>query len=245
MRWLFSNAGKRMKYALQNPRYALKSLVREITSADERFLSRLTRTPAAKLRSFLDEPLNSPEFAKCLREAEATMNSLNVHSADLYAKKILVQYVTLRALKPKIVVETGVANGVSSSYLLLALEKNGVGTLCSVEVGDRSYLPEGKENGWIVPEFLRHRWQLKIGDAKELLPKVLAEMQPIDVFIHDSLHTYEQMMWEFKAAYPFLRCGGILLADDAMWNNSFHEFADAMRVNESQIIRGVGVLRKP
>jgi len=34
-------------------------------------------------------------------------------------------------------------------------------------------------------------------------------------FLHDSLHTYEHMLWEFEIAYPFLRLGE-LLAHDAL-----------------------------
>ena len=66
-------------------------------------------------------------------------------SADLFAKKVLNQYAAVRALKPNCVIETGVANGVSSSYLLLALRKNGRGCLHSVGLADPAFLPAGKE----------------------------------------------------------------------------------------------------
>jgi predicted O-methyltransferase YrrM len=233
-----------MNYALQNPVYALKSLAREVSSADEKFLSRLTGSEASALKSFLNEPVNTDEFASSLRSAEAEMNRLSILSADLYAKKILLQYATIRAFKPKVVVETGVANGVSSAYLLLALRKNSSGMLYSIEVGDRSYLPPGRENGWIVPEFLRDRWVLRFGNSKELLPKLVAEVQPVDVFIHDSLHSYEHMYWEFRAAFPYLRSGGILISDDALWNRAFPDFATEVAAKEAQIIRGIGFLRK-
>lgn len=244
LRWLMTNVGNRMRYALQNPVYAMKSLAREVTSADERFLSRLIGSKPGVLRDFLNEPQGCDAFAFCLRNAETEMNRLNTPAADLYAKKILLQYSAVRAFRPKVVVETGVANGVSSAYLLLALEKNGSGTLYSIEVGDRSYLPPGRENGWIVPEFLRSKWVLRLGDSKDLLPKVLAETQPVDVFIHDSLHTYEHMRWEFRTAYPFLRSGGVLISDDALWNKAFPEFAREVAAKEAQIIRGVGFLQK-
>lgn len=38
MNWLFRNLSNRVHFALRNPRYALGSLVRELTLADERFL---------------------------------------------------------------------------------------------------------------------------------------------------------------------------------------------------------------
>jgi predicted O-methyltransferase YrrM len=42
-------------------------------------------------------------------------------------------YVIIRALKPNIIVETGVANGASSFYLLLALKRNKKGHLFSID----------------------------------------------------------------------------------------------------------------
>lgn len=44
--------------------------------------------------------------------------------ADLYAKRVVMQYAVIPAAKPDWVLETGVANGVSSAYLLLAMERN-------------------------------------------------------------------------------------------------------------------------
>jgi predicted O-methyltransferase YrrM len=72
----------------------------------------------------------------------------------------------------------------------------------------------------------------------------LAELGNIGVFIHDSLHTYEHMRWEFETAYPYLRTGGLLLSDDALWNGSFQDFVREAGVSEAQILRGVGFLRK-
>jgi hypothetical protein len=42
MRWLLQNFGARLRFTLRNPRYALDSLSRELTLADERFLSAIT-----------------------------------------------------------------------------------------------------------------------------------------------------------------------------------------------------------
>jgi predicted O-methyltransferase YrrM len=150
----------------------------------------------------------------------------------------------VRALAPDLIVETGVANGVSSSYLLLALQMNGRGQLHSVGLADPNYLPEGREPGWLVPEWLRASWKIHLGDARDILPGLFAKLGTVDMFIHDSLHTYEHMMWEFEASYPSLRSGGLLLADDALWNNAFSAFAQKYHIHEARILRGVGFLRK-
>jgi len=244
MRWLLRNFQHRLHFALRNPRYSLRSLYREFTSADERFLASITGVPAHRVRSFLDEPTRCGLLADRLQEAEVVFRALRIESADLYAKKVLVQYAAIRGIEPDVVVETGVANGVSSAYLLSALQANNRGTLYSIGLNDPEYLPAGKSLGWIVPECLRTRWRLMVGDARDLLPNLVADVAPIDVFIHDSLHTYEHMLWEYRFIYPHLRQGGLLVSDDAMWNSAFLEFAREMRVRNAQIIRGVGFLQK-
>ena len=244
MRWLLRNLQHRVHFALRNPRYSLRSLYREFISADERFLTSITGVPAHKVRAFLDEPIRCELLTDCLREAEVIFRALKIESADLYAKKVLIQYAAIRGFEPDVVVETGVANGVSSAYLLSALHANNRGTLYSIGLDDPEYLPAGKSLGWIVPEGLRSRWKLMVGDARDLLPKLLSDVASIDVFIHDSLHTYEHMLWEYRSAYPYLREGGLLVSDDATWNSAFREFAREMCAKRAQIIRGIGFLQK-
>jgi predicted O-methyltransferase YrrM len=218
--------------------------MRELTLADERFLASATGARPAEIRRYINEPLLQSNFLGLLRRSEKTFYNVDVVSADLYAKKVLLQYAAIRATRPTIIVETGVANGVSSSYLLLALELNGRGHLHSIEVGDKSYQPAGYQPGWMVPDFLRHRWQLHIGDAKILLPDLLRQLESIDVFIHDSLHTYEHMWFELQCAYPHIKPGGLLLADDALWNSSFVDFTREVKAPAARILRGVGFMRK-
>jgi predicted O-methyltransferase YrrM len=245
MKWLLQNIRRRAAFALKNPRYTTNAILRELIHADEKFLGHVTGVSAKHIRDYLSEPTSTPAFATLLRNAESKFRSSSVESADLFAKKILVQYAAVRALNPECVVETGVANGVSSSYLLLALHNNGgSGRLHSIGLDDPAFLPPGDKPGWLVPDWLRERWQLHIGDARQILPSLLSRLGTVDVFIHDSLHTYEHMMWELETAYPVVRCGGLLFADDALWNNAFQDFARKFSEPDTRIIRGVGFLRK-
>jgi predicted O-methyltransferase YrrM len=244
MKWLFQNTRERIRFAWRNPAYVAKALLGEFTLADERFLAAATGVPARSIRRYLDEPARTPSFIGHLRTQESAFRNAGVAGADLFAKKVLLQYATIRALRPELVVETGVASGVSSAYVLLALRNNQRGTLHSIEIGDTSYLPRGKTPGWIVPSELRDRWEIHLGDSRTLLPELFERLGTVDVFIHDSLHTYEQMRFEFERAYPHIRPGGLLLADDASWNPAFPEFAQAANAPLAKILRGVGFLRK-
>ncbi|MGD0177538.1 MAG: class I SAM-dependent methyltransferase [Candidatus Bathyarchaeia archaeon] len=58
-----------------------------------------------------------------------------------------------------------------------------------------------------------------------ILPKVLSEIGEVDIFIHDSEHTYNNMMFEYPTAWHTVRAGGVLLSHDVGWNSAFSDFA--------------------
>ena len=145
-------------------------------------------------------------------------------------------YVLVRAAKPRIIVETGVLYGASSAHLLVALARNGHGTLYSLEIGRR---PEEPAHEYFVPDEIRERWRLSIGDARRELPAVMERCAPVDLFYHDSLHTYDHMFWEFGTALPYLSPRGLLASDDVLNPTSvagifrpgpFHAFCDDRRI---------------
>lgn len=138
-------------------------------------------------------------------------------------KELPLLYLILRLLKPKFVFETGVASGASSAYILSALHDNEYGTLYSIDLPPDN-LPEGEMSGFVVPQLLRERWSLHIGNSKTLLEPLLEEIREIDCFIHDSLHTYEHMMWEFRTAWEYIRPGGLFLSHDVGANEAFFDF---------------------
>jgi predicted O-methyltransferase YrrM len=131
-------------------------------------------------------------------------------------------YLTCLYLRPQIVVETGVAYGVTSAYILQALSEYRRGELHSIDLPP---LAANAENhiGYFVPQDLRSRWKLLRGSAKRLLPTVIREVGTIDMFVHDSLHTYSHMKWEFETALRSLRPGGVLISDDIEGNRAFEE----------------------
>jgi predicted O-methyltransferase YrrM len=243
MKRLAAGLSGRLRFACAHPAYTVTSLVRELLGTDERVLAKLTDVAAEEIRGYLREPFETPDFSRHLRQRQAALRAAPILSAEPYAKKVLLQYAAARALRPAVVVETGVANGVSSAYLLLALRRNGRGVLHSIEIGDRSFLAGSSGPGWLVPDWLRVNWRLHLGDARQILPDLLPELGPVDIFIHDSLHTPEQMRFEFECGFRHLRPGGLLVADDALWNSAFSHFA-RLAGTPAGVLHGVGFLRK-
>jgi len=178
-------------------------------------------------------------------------------------------YTLVRILRPKVVVETGVAAGVSSAFILKALNDNNKGILYSIDLPNYNYFDylskpeivhvkdqlEGelipisnlpKEgSGFVIPEDLKDRWVLKIGKSKDLLSNLLKEIGYVDIFLHDSEHSYGNMMFEFFTSWKYLTEGGLILGHDINWNNSFKDFSK--EVNRKIVnleFSGLGVIRK-
>lgn len=174
----------------------------------------------------------------------------------------LMLYLLVRKFRPEIVVETGVARGFSSAYILLAMHQNGAGHLHSIDLpaqevaveedpnraSHRYTLSDGQKHsqyeiGYMVPEYLKDRWTLTLDDARQALPELLDKLGTIDVFYHDSLHTYDHMKFEFETAWPHLKEGGLLLSDDVLWNSAYHE-ACKVHGKKPMIYRTFGMVQK-
>jgi predicted O-methyltransferase YrrM len=244
MKWLMRNFKDRIRRALRHPGYTAKALAHDLLGIDERFLASVTNSSPRELRSFLNEPFRDVEFVRYLRQCEPQLRAAFHPGNDPYAKKVLLQYAIARAVKPDVVVETGVASGISSTYLLMACRLNRRGRVCSIDIDNGEYLPPGKSTGWMVREDLRANWTLLLGDSKTQLPQLLTEVGKVDIFIHDSSHTYEHMKFEFELSYPYIRSGGLLLSDDANFNAAFEECVRSFRPALARVVRNVGVMKK-
>src|SRR5207245_5988852 len=100
----------------------------------------------------------------------------------------------------------------------------------------------GLEVGWLVEEHLRKRWTLELGSSKEKLKPILDKSGSIDMFFHDSEHTYENMIFEYSTAWRYLKPGGFLVSDDVDWNTAFADFAKGKGAT-GRVISGFGALR--
>ena len=167
------------------------------------------------------------------------------YSINSDSRKFLYHF--CRASKPEKIVETGVAYGISSTYILKALEDNKFGILYSI---DSVFRPWQKVEmiGSIIPNELRNRWKLILGKSTEKLTSLLNELNGIDIFIHDSSHTYENMMFEFDIAFKKIHKNGIIISDDILSNDAFYNFTKKKNL-ENHIIKvqensGLGVIKK-
>lgn len=244
--------------ALRNPRAAWRLLSRALSDYSQ--LGGSVGVTRAQFKAYM------AEFARDRAFNDRIWNGIGAFDASLRHRGIMggggamapdqcrVMYALVRALKPSIVVETGVASGVSSCYVLKALEDNGQGELFSIDLPyalpsassiPTPPIPQGAQPGWLIPLELRDRWHLIVGRSSQVLPDLLKELGQIDVFLHDSEHTYETQMFEYETAWPYLRGGGLLLSDDSGATPAFSEFACKAGCTSFLYGGRFGVLVKP
>lgn len=131
-------------------------------------------------------------------------------------------YAVCRHLAPSNVLETGIANGHSTFFLLQAMRKNGKGSLHSVDIADNV--------GKLLTEEERADWSLHVLTApqRRSFVRVLDSVSPIDLFVHDSDHTYGWQLFEYRVAWEALSLEGVFLSDDVDHSLAFLDFCAAL-----------------
>lgn len=227
-----------LKKALAFPRFLNRNVLTEKHS--QSFRDRLEMI--SKLYPKFSTKFNLAD-SKSYKELEKILSS-----------KSEILYFLVRKLKPKIVLETGVAAGESTGFILKAIKDNGIGKLYSIDLPFQWYiygknelhldsLPSGKMPGYLVPENLKKNWHLILGNTYDQLPKLCSKLKKIDIFMHDSEHTDKTMMFEYNAAWPFIKGGGLLLSDDVSYTKAFNKFSKEKKV-KNIIFKDLGVIYK-
>ena len=200
--------------------------------------TRLGKALGKDLQTYLEEPALG-EIQKAVENGLQILLSEGpafgmFHNADFSLARLC--YAVARARRPSIIVETGVAYGVTSAFLLQALQVNGLGGLRSIDLPPLAD-DAARYSGCLVPAHLKPRWHTLRGASRRVLPQLVAQLSSLDMFVHDSLHTFNNMNREFQTVWPKLRPGGLLLSDDVDINRAFQGFAAQPSVAFSAVAR--------
>jgi hypothetical protein len=128
-------------------------------------------------------------------------------------------YSLIRKLKPNVFVETGIRFGGSSATILHALHMNGKGKLISIDKWTEQPI---EHIGYFIPDNLKDKWEPIKGYSRDVLPTIKV---PIDIFLHDSEHSYKNMYFEYEWAQKNVKEGGLIISHDIGANNAFFDFA--------------------
>lgn len=199
-------------------------------------LAEALQRPIAELEEYWRELRDESKFLQSVNESIRGVPEFSGrefgHPQELRPYRCML-YLFTRAIRPEIFVETGVHNGLGSAFILLGMHRNGTGILHSIDLppteqfilaqGNRA-MPHESSSGWLIPRYVRDRHRLHIGKAQEELPRLLSELESVDVFLHDSDHSYHHMMFEMGLAWSYVNRGGWLLCDNIEANSAWTDF---------------------
>jgi hypothetical protein len=132
---------------------------------------------------------------------------------------------TVLHIRPEVVIETGVARGVTSRIVLEALRLNDRGHLWSIDLPYRFDPKLHAQVGAAVNDACRARWSYLEGSSRQRLPTLVAEVGRVGLFIHDSLHTARNTVFEMDQVASVMQPGGVMLIDDISTHKGFATFA--------------------
>lgn len=189
---LGDNPGRNLRYVLWDPEVESHSYAVDNEAELAVFVADFLSVSVAEVARHLNETKDDPELND--RLARRTRWRFDTKTAPEPANRLL-WYALARSLKPRLIVEAGVYQGLGSLILLRALERNaeeGVrGELLSIDLDPGA--------GWIVEPRLTARWRRVVGTTAEVLEREL-EGRSVDMLIHDTPHTYENAKLEFDLA---------------------------------------------
>lgn len=101
----------------------------------------------------------------------------------------LALFLLVRKLKPQLMLETGTYQGYSGHVNIQALKANGGGSFITCDIVDYRLFKE---------DFDDVRFQFKLGSSVQNFVDI--DFKKVDVFFHDSNHSYDNVMFEIGTA---------------------------------------------
>ena len=209
LRWLFTSREK------TNLTYRLSAANMEYLSTA---VSTVTGVSVEEAKAFIDEIESDEELRAHIREA--TLASSRRYSCDIEARygRRTGWYAVVRAVKPKVVVETGVDKGLGSCVLAAALLKNRDeghdGHLYGTDIDTGA--------GFLLCGRYAEVGEVLYGDSIESLA---ALEETIDVFVNDSDHSTDYERREYETVSEKLSYNAVILGDNAHVTDKLFRFA--------------------
>jgi hypothetical protein len=206
-----------LRYVLLDPELA--NFTYELGNRDElgAFVADAFGTTNAEVEGYFRETEEDPELNERLHQRLRRRKDRK--RTPLFGRR-LGWYAIARILKPSAIVETGIHDGLGSTAILQALHRNALegvdGRLVSMDVT--------AESGWLIPDRLRDRLEVRIGRSLDVIPEVL-KTSTVDVFIHDSDHRYQYELDEYQAIRELAAPAIVYMSDNAHATRALRDFA--------------------
>lgn len=175
----------------------------------------VTDEPVGRARDWIAEANEDAELRAHVRETTARSSRRGLADTEVRFGRRLGWYALVRALRPERVIETGTDKGLGSVVIAAALLRNGTGRLSTLDLNP--------ESGYLVTGRYADVIDRVIGDSVAVLE---ADREPVDLFLHDSLHTYEYESAELAAVKSRLTERAVVLSDNAHESEALAHWAE-------------------
>ncbi len=118
----------------------------------------------------------------------------------------------IRQEKPNTMIESGVESGYSTEHFLVAMDDVKRGHLYSCDPAPSGF--------YVAYPIVHPRFTFIQKRSYEALDGIVSVTGPIDMFLHDSDHSWKCQSWEYQWAWENVRSGGIIASDDVGWSDT-------------------------
>jgi predicted O-methyltransferase YrrM len=178
------------------------------------FVSAVSGAEVGQVRTWMQELEDDTQLAQHLTKRLASGPRRGISPTEPHWARRLGWYALVRATQPDHVIETGTHLGLGSCAIAAALLRNGHGRLTTVDVDP--------EAGYLIGAPWANVIDRRTGSSIE----VLASVKDVDMFLHDSLHTYDYETQELAAVGPNLCEDAVVLSDNAHDSAALSDWAE-------------------
>jgi len=184
------------------------------------FVSIVTGVPERTISGYIAEVLTDERLRDHVREATENAPPDIRAEADPHAgfSRRVGWYAVVRAMRPKVVIETGVDKGLGACVLCAALMANDregdPGKYFGTDINPRA--------GWLLSGAYKKYGTILYGDSLDSLTNFT---DSIDVFINDSDHSTEYERKEYELVEQKMSDHAVILGDNAHCNSELHDFS--------------------
>lgn len=183
------------------------------------FISVITKVDIKTLEKYLFEIENDNELLKYIENAIINSKFKNISDKTAKYGRRIGWYIFVRAMKPKVVVETGIDKGLGSCVLTSALTKNRAEGFEGYYYGTDI----NPDAGFLLKPPYSDYGKILYGDSINSLKKLDA---CIDLFINDSDHSSEYEYNEYLTIKEKLFDKFLIISDNAHCTDKLYNFAN-------------------
>lgn len=187
-------------------------------------VSSITNEKLSTILGYIEEIKNNSDLKSHIKKVISESSFTYKTDLEMKLGKRIGWYIFARTLKPKVIVETGVDQGLGACVLAAALMKN-------EEEGHRGFYYGTDINpnaGFLFIGEYSGYGEILYGDSIESLSKL---DKKIDLFVNDSDHSEEYEAREYEIIKENLSEGSVILGDNSHISNKLLEFSVSVERN--------------